>query len=49
MYKEFEAKLVDKKGRSITYSSVDGVTETSNSNYYSIKFPILILFSLILL
>jgi hypothetical protein len=49
IFQEYEAKLVDKKGRSITYNSVKGIVETSNSKYYSIKFPILILFSLILL
>ena len=48
-FQEYEAKLVDKKGRSIKYNSVKGIVETSNSKYYSIKFPILILFSLILL
>ena len=48
-FQEYEAKLVDKKGRSITYNSVKGIVETSNSKYYSIKFAILILFSLILL
>ena len=48
-FQEYEAKLVDKKGRSIKYNSIKGIVETSNSKYYSIKFPILILFSLILL
>ena len=49
-FQEYEAKLVDKKGRTITYNSVQGIVETSNSSKnYSIKFQILILFSLILL
>ena len=46
---EYEAKLVDKNGRSITYNSIDGIVDTSNAkniygNYYK-----LILFSLCLL
>ena len=45
---EYEAKLVDKNGRSITYNSVDGITETSNGKYFSIKLPLLILLTLIL-
>ena len=48
-FQEYEAKLVDKKGRSIKYNSVKGIVETSNSKYYSINFPILILFIMILL
>ena len=49
-FQEYEAKLVDKKGRTITYNSVQGIVETSNSSKnYSIKFQILILFSLFLL
>ena len=48
--KEYEAKMVDKTGRSITYNSVKGVVEPNNScKHYSIKIPILILFGLFLL
>lgn len=49
-FQEYEAKLVDKKGRTITYNSVQGIVETSSGGKnYSIKFQILILFSLFLL
>ena len=49
-FQEYEAKLVDKKGRTITYNSVQGIVETSSGGKnYSIKFQILILFILILL
>ena len=48
-FQEYEAKLVDKKGRSIKYNSVKGIVETSNSKYYSINLSILILFIMILL
>ena len=45
---EYEAKLVDKNGRSITYNSKDGVIAASNGNYFSLKFSLLILLTLIL-
>ena len=45
---EYEAKLVDKNGRSIIYNSKDGVIATSNGNYFSLKFSLLILLTLIL-
>lgn len=48
--KEYEAKMVDKTGRTITYNSVKGVVEPNNScKHYSIKIPILVLFGLFLL
>ena len=45
---EYEAKLVDKNGRSITYNSKDGVTATSNGKYFSLKLSLLILLNLLL-
>jgi hypothetical protein len=41
---EYEAKLVDKNGRSITYNSKDGVVAgTSSGKYSSLKFSLLVL------
>ena len=40
---EYEAKLVDKNGRSITYNSNDGVVATSSGKYSSLKFTLLVL------
>ena len=47
---EYEAKLVDKNGRSITYNSKDGVVAgTSSGRYSSLKFPLfIVLLTLIL-
>ena len=48
---EYEVKMVDKKGRSITYNSVDGIIETSGnySTYFRLNILKLILICLTLL
>lgn len=46
---EYEAKLVDKNGRSITYNSNKGIIASSNSKYFSICFSKIVIFGLFLL
>lgn len=46
---EYEAKLVDKNGRSITYNSNKGIVASSNSKYFSICFSKIVIFGLFLL
>ena len=45
---EYEAKLVDKNGRSITYNSIKGIVASSNSKYFSICFSKIVIFGLFL-
>jgi len=45
---EYEAKLVDKNGRSITYNSNKGIVETSNSKFNSVNIFMIFTFLMIL-
>ena len=45
---EYDAKLVDKNGRTLTYNSVDGVIASNSKNiYYNYALILFCLFSLL--